>query len=74
MGQNAFAGCSSMESVMFLGKTMQQVKDIENAVGSTSWAGDSSIKYYPWGLDESVIHAELPDQEPEPEPEPEPGA
>ncbi len=40
------------------------MKDIENAVGSSSWAGDSSLKYYPWGLDESVIHAELDDEEP----------
>lgn len=50
IGQYAFRGCSGLTSVEFKGRTLAQVKAIPDASGNLK---------YSWGLDESVIHAEL---------------
>lgn len=47
IGEDAFYECTSLTSVTFLGKTMEQVQNIEDGEGNT---------YYPWGLDESIIN------------------
>ena len=45
IGYLAFAGCSSLKRILFKGKTIEQVKAMEN---------------YPWGIeDESIIQTEL---------------
>ena len=48
IGGWAFQDCSGLTSVTFLGKTMEQVQNIED--------GDEE-KYYPWGItDPSIIN------------------
>lgn len=45
IGSDAFYGCHSLSSVMFDGKTIEQVQAMDN---------------YPWGIeDTSIISAEL---------------
>ena len=46
IGENAFSNCSSLTSMTFTGRTLEQVKNIEDGSGN---------KHYPWGLDESKI-------------------
>lgn len=46
--EDAFTMCTSLSSVVFQGKTLEQVQNIENKSG---------IKKYPWGIeDTSIIH------------------
>ena len=48
IGSNAFYDCINLTSVTFLGKTMEQVRNIEDIDG---------YKQYPWGIsDTSIIH------------------
>ena len=48
IGGSTFYNCSGLTSVTFLGKTMQEVQDIEDEYGR---------KLYPWGIsDTSIIH------------------
>ena len=47
IGENAFEYCNGLTGVTFIGKTLQQVQDIEDNEGN---------KYYPWGIDTSIIN------------------
>lgn len=50
VGYNAFRNMPSLTSVMFLGKTPEQLHDLK------TWGIDN----YPWGItDTSIIHAEI---------------
>ncbi len=46
IGDEVFYWCDSLTSVTFLGKTMQQVQDIEDGNG---------VKQYPWGIEDTSI-------------------
>lgn len=46
IGEHAFDGCSGLTSVTFLGKTLEQVQNIEDGNGN---------KFYPWGISDTSI-------------------
>ena len=46
IGETAFGSCSGLTSVTFLGKTLEQVQNIEDGEGN---------KYYPWGIEDTSI-------------------
>ena len=46
IGNQVFSGCNYLTSVTFLGKTMEQVQNIEDGEGH---------KYYPWGISNTSI-------------------
>ena len=46
IGGGAFQGCSNLANLTFLGKTLEQVQNIENEEGE---------KYYPWGIEDTSI-------------------
>ena len=48
IGSYAFSDCSGLTSVTFIGKTLEQVQNIEFGIGSGN-------KCYPWGLNPSII-------------------
>jgi len=48
IGFEPFGECSGLENITFLGKTLEQVQNIEDGEGN---------KYYPWGItDTSIIN------------------
>ena len=46
IGVGAFCGCTGLTSVTFLGKTLEQVQNIEDGNGD---------KQYPWGISDTSI-------------------
>lgn len=46
IGSAAFSGCTDLTSVIFLGKTFDQVENIEDGIGN---------KQYPWGIENTSI-------------------
>ena len=46
IGEYAFYDCSGLTSVTFLGKTLEQVQNLEDGYGN---------KYYPWGIEDTSI-------------------
>jgi hypothetical protein len=46
IGYDAFSGCSNLTSMVFQGKTLAQVQNIEDGYGN---------KYYPWGITNTSI-------------------
>jgi len=46
IGRSVFYGCSGLTSITFLGKTMQEVQDIED---------EYERKCYPWGIEDTTI-------------------
>lgn len=46
IGDDAFVGCSNLANLTFLGKTLEQVQNIEDEEGD---------KYYPWGITNTSI-------------------
>ena len=48
IGEGVFISCGNLTSVTFLGKTREQVQNIEDGNGN---------KYYPWGIEDTdIIH------------------
>jgi hypothetical protein len=46
IGDDVFTGCSNLANLTFLGKTLEQVQNIEDEEGE---------KYYPWGIEDTSI-------------------
>ena len=46
IGEMAFSSCSGLTSVTFLGKTIEQVQNIEDGNGN---------KFYPWGIENTSV-------------------